>query len=402
MDRFPLHVDRTFPAIYDTRQPIRSIAYLRLGLPRVFARAALIALAPATAAAQAPAPQQASYPSIRVGGRLHVQAYWLDNEAYGPVLGPASSFFIRRARIEAVGALTEFVSFVIQPSFENAAGREPNLRLRDAYIDVRLTPATAGTSIALRVGQEKRPFNRLELLSSHNLPPIERGAGRGMVPISSNRLFEESGFLAHDLGASVKIAVGQSPTFQAGVYNGQGESFTDVNDSKSFGARGTVSLTSKLNVGASVFSHEGIAVIAPVPPATGEAVDSAFRNTGYAVDGAWGKPGEPGPLAVVDYGWGKRFSGRAESIRGLSVVTAYHRPVRSGPAGVVALEPALRFDYADPDRGTQDDEVRLFSGVLGVYLAGRAHVRLAYERQAFADRLRTPIAGFRSAITIGF
>ena len=363
---------------------------------------AALAVGPAVSRGQATAPAPPSYPNFRVGGRLHVHAYWLDNDAYAPVLGPESSFFIRRARIEVTGQVSEAVSFVIQPSFENAAGREPNLRLRDAYVTVQLTAEGAPTALALRFGQEKRPFNRYELLSSHNLPSIERGAGRGLVSISANRLFEENGFLAHDLGASLHMVILRAVALHAGVYNGQGESFTDVNDGKSYGVRGTAELSPKLSLGAGFFSHDGIVTVPPDPPATSERVDSAFRTTAYGIDGAWGRPGNSGLFVIADYGWGERFGAGAEPMGGGSAVAAYNFRTRRGVMGIHALEPVLRFDYADPNRRVANDEVRLISAVFGVYLASRAQLRIAYERQSFSDPLRTPIAGMRSAMTIGF
>src|SRR6188768_3151154 len=129
---------------------------------------------------------QASYPNVKLAGRLQEQIYYFDNDFYAPVgVGPNSNIFTRRARIEARGEISENVTVFIQPSFEGgrnlssvsttcastpvpAGGGTPiitcrttgrsGLRLRDAWIDVRFTKAVNKSAIYFRAGQEKRPF----------------------------------------------------------------------------------------------------------------------------------------------------------------------------------------------------------------------------------------------------
>jgi hypothetical protein len=155
---------------------------------------------------------QASYPNVKLSGRLQEQVYYFDNDAYAAQVGPNSNVFTRRARIEARGEISENVSVYIQPSFEGGrnlsgltttctatevpdgggtpvitcrtSGRS-GLRLRDAYIDVRFTRPENKSALYLRAGQEKRPFSRYELTSSNNLPTCRRSSGapgRGSCP----------------------------------------------------------------------------------------------------------------------------------------------------------------------------------------------------------------------------
>ena len=84
---------------------------------------------------------QETYPRIEITGRLQQQFYWFGNDDYEADVGPGSNLFTRRARFEASGDIAENVSFKIQPSFEG--GRTSGVRLRDAYIDVRLTAKDA-------------------------------------------------------------------------------------------------------------------------------------------------------------------------------------------------------------------------------------------------------------------
>ncbi|MBC7790365.1 MAG: hypothetical protein H7Z74_10500 [Anaerolineae bacterium] len=357
-----------------------------------------------SAQTEAAASKPPSYPSFKVAARLHFQGYYFDNDEYATAgfgnPGPKSSFFTRRARIEIAGKLSERVSFIVQPSFENGGGREPNLRLRDAYIDVILSSEVGASQVKLRFGQEKRPFNRYELLSANNLPSIERGAGRGLLPQGSNNYFERAGFLSHDVGISVLGKLGSVATAQVGLYNGTGESFIDNNNSKSFGVRLTSSVGSKVNLGASYFSHDGIVTPPqPAPPAPAGTPDSAFRNNAFGLDASWGKPGDAGFFAVADYMRGEAFRNGLPSMSGLSVVSAYH--FRLARVGLYAIEPALRFDTADPDSETDKDASALLTAVLGLYLNSSTIFRVAYERQHF-ERNGPSTAGIRTAMTVHF
>src|SRR5215207_3906979 len=235
----------------------------------------ILGLTVTTVALAGRAAAQASYPNVKLTGRLQEQFYYFDNDPYEATVGPNGNFFTRRARIEARGEISENVSVFIQPSFEGGrnlssltttctstavpgGGGTPvitcrttgrsGLRLRDAYIDVRFTKVANKSAVYLRAGQEKRPFSRYELTSSTNLPSIERGAGQGLLPRASNDVFGSAGFLSHDVGSSLrlehKLDDVRLVTVKVGVYNGQGESLNDVNDKTSFGARATAAVTS--------------------------------------------------------------------------------------------------------------------------------------------------------------
>ncbi len=272
-------------------------------------------------------PAQTTFPNVKLSGRLQEQFYYFGNEDYAGSTGPKSNFFTRRARIEAKGQINEYISLFIQPSFEGGravsgssscspvvvAGPLPDtvsvncpfsgsggVRLRDAWIDVRLTKPETRTAFIVRAGQEKRPFSRYELISSNNLPSIERGGGKGLIASQSNDLFGSAGFLSHDVGAHARIehkldATGRMVVLTAGVYNGRGESVNDNNNAKSFGFRGSADVYRKLSIGGSVFSHDQIL-----------GSDSAFRNTAWGVDAQWGKVGDPGLFALAEYLSGER------------------------------------------------------------------------------------------------
>lgn len=361
--------------------------------PRL-ARAAAGALAVAILAT--PAAAQVAYPTIKIGGRLHEQFYWFDNSAYADQTGPESSFFVRRARIEASGYITEAVAFVIQPSYEG--GRTRGLRLRDAYIDVSLGNPRDRTGLTLRVGQEKRPFSRFELLSSNLVPTLERGAGRGLLPLATNNLFDQNGFVGHDVGASLiaRSDLGRSGDVAVtfGVYNGQGESLDDVNGAKSYGARVALGVTPRLGLGGAFFRHDQILEAAVEP-------DSAFYNDAWGIDAQWGTPGEPGLFLLAEYLRGETAAEARTPIGGLTLVGAWHFR-RGGDGWLHGVEPALRVDRADADLDADGDRSTLVTAIIGLYFSPRAKVRLAYESQSFEDEALETISGLRSALTVSF
>jgi hypothetical protein len=382
-------------------------------LARRFLEGTLLALVTGVSVAQA----QTTYPNVKVTGRLQEQFYYFGNEDYAATVGPQSNFFTRRARIEARGNISENVVVYIQPSFEGGrnlsslvttctgtpltcrtTGRS-GIRLRDAYIDVRFSPEASKGALYLRGGQEKRPFSRYELTSSTNLPSIERGAGQGLLARASNDIFGAAGFLSHDVGASVryeyKIDDTRLVTLKVGAYNGQGESLNDVNDKKSFGARATASVYSKLDIGGSWFAHDGIVTVGTTP-------DSAFTNYAWGVDAQWGKPGDEGLFVLGEYLDGNDATAAKNKIRGIQGLAAYNYRFKSPTSWLYAVEPAFRFDLADPNTSVDDDRTTLITAVLGIYMSSRAQFRVAYERESFQGDITPSISGVRSALTVNF
>jgi hypothetical protein len=371
----------------------------------------------ATTIALSSASAQTVYPNVKMTGRLQEQFYYFDNEPYSATVGPKDNFFTRRARIEARGQISENVTVYIQPSFEGGrnlsnvvttcsgtplvcktTGRS-GLRLRDAWVDVRFSPAESKGALYLRAGQEKRPYSRYELTSSNNLPSIERGAGQGLVPRASNDLFGANGFLAHDVGARLryeyKLDDLRMVNVSFGVYNGQGESLNDVNNKKSFGARATVGVTPKLDVGGSWFAHDGIVTV-------GSVVDSAFTNYAWGVDAQWGKPGDAGLFVLGEYLDGNDATAAKNKIQGIQGVAAYNIRFQSPTSWLYAVEPAFRVDLADPNTNLSNDRVTTISAVLGIYMSSKAQLRVAYERESFQGSVTPSISGVRSALTVNF
>jgi hypothetical protein len=383
----------------------------------LLARRAVLGLMVTTIGWLGSASAQTTYPNVKLTGRLQEQFYVFDNEPYAATVGSESNFFTRRARIEARGQISENVTVYIQPSFEGGrnlsnvvttcsgtplvcrtTGRS-GLRLRDAWIDVRFSPEASKGGLYLRAGQEKRPYSRYELTSSNNLVSIERGAGQGLLPRASNDLFNSNGFLAHDVGASIryeyKLDDLRLVTLKFGAYNGQGESLNDVNNTKSFGARATAGLWSKLDIGGSWFAHDGIVTVGTTP-------DSAFTNYAWGVDAQWGKPGDEGLYVLGEYLDGNDATAAKNKIRGVQGLAAYNYRFKSPTSWLYAIEPAFRVDLADPNTALESDRATLITAVLGIYMSSKAQLRVAYERQSFQNDIAPAISGLRSALTVNF
>ena len=353
-------------------------------------------------AATSSAPAQV--PNIRMNGRAQVQyrASWGDSTASYSTAAVNNGFEIRRLRIQTDVRLGDNMLLVIQPSLEMAA-----LRMRDAYFRVGLTP-----NLGVTMGQEKSPFYRYEFNSSNNLPSIERGVRMyGLTGREGlNDLVVNNGYGAQDLGAFVDADLMEHRLFvKAGVTNGSRESSLDVNNAKSFFGR--AALTALVNaddqpvlqVGASFAARDravcavcaGTITYFPDSSRTTTAVDLDFEIGGH----------RPGFHLIADLATGDNVptrlrvnSGRnsanlrntADSnvvtFRGISLIAAYRVVTGTSDTRVVQmLEPALRFDYADPDTGVPGDEGYLITPALSVYFGLTTIMRAGLDLYRYQD-----------------
>ncbi len=345
------------------------------------------------------------FPWIRIQGRIQPQFYLLDNEPYANAVGPTNQLFLRRARFRFRVYLQDNLSVMLNPSFE---GSPATVRIQDAYVDIRLSKRDAGTYILLRTGQFKTRFGRYENKSSTNLPSLERGGGAGHVDVASNDLFKDAGFLGRDVGIAAffgnttspahwgfgKTASGEAPKHGWGVsvsmFNGQGASAADVNNNKSFGARGTYRILPKLDIGAAVLLHDGIV-----------GTDSSFTNVAYGLEAEWGKLAAPGLWLTRETMYGQAFSAAKPWMFGLSLIGAYHIRLKEGST-FWAIEPAVQIDMGDPDTDASGDGSWLFRIGANAYLTPKTQIRLMLENQSFnADGLPS-ILGVRMGITVSW
>jgi hypothetical protein len=365
--------------------------------------AAGLMLVASVAAAQAP--------NIAVQGRIQLQYRYSsgDSTANYSKTGVNNLFEIRRLRIQTNVRFGDNITLVIQPSFEMAS-----LRMRDAFLRVGLTP-----NLALVAGQEKSPFQRYELNSSNNLLSIERGLR--VLKLSGkealNDILVQNGYASHDIGAFLEAETKDHRFFvKGGIQGGARESAVDVNNAKSFFARatGTAILNKdnqpQLQVGASFGSRDRAICsncpAGPLPPTPAYYPDSSKRTSAFGLDAEWGGF-RPGLHVIADFATGDNVpvsggfrvnSGRntanlrnsADSnvvtFRGLHLIGAYRIPTTGSDTRLVKIvEPAVRFDYTDPNTSVSNDQGILITPVLNLYFANSVELRAGMDLYFYKD-----------------
>jgi hypothetical protein len=186
-----------------------------------------------------------------------------------------SEWLIRRARI-GIGA---YAAGWLQAYVEGDFGRGRAV-LTDGYVSLRFDPR-----FELRAGQFKVAFDELELISSRELPVVERDPlPRGATGLSPNGLLDDLGYNARDIGADWN---GRFDRVRAalGVFNGQGDNEEELDDGKQVAARVAVEVVEGWRVAG---AWTGLQLSEP-PAATEaawyQAVELAVRGGEYAKPG---------------------------------------------------------------------------------------------------------------------
>jgi len=353
----------------------------------------------------------AQAPNIAVQGRVQLQYRYSsgDSSANYSKTGVNNLFEIRRLRIQTNVRFGDNITLVIQPSFEMAS-----LRMRDAFLRVGLTP-----NLALVAGQEKSPFQRYELNSSNNLLSIERGLR--VLKLSGkealNDILVQNGYASHDIGAFLEAETKDHRFFvKGGVQGGSRESTADVNNAKSFFARATgTALMNKdnqpqLQVGASFGSRDRAICsncpAGPLPATPAYYPDSSKRTSAFGLDAEWGGF-RPGLHVIADFATGDNVpvsggfrvnSGRntanlrnsADSnivtFRGVHLIGAYRILTTGSDTRLIKIvEPAVRFDYTDPNTSVANDQGILITPVLNLYFANSVELRAGIDLYFYKD-----------------
>jgi hypothetical protein len=274
------------------------------------------------------------------------------------------------------------------------------VNLEDAWVDVGL-----GRFLTWRVGQEKKPVERQELISSSLYPTVERGAQvagmRNQNLVSENNFLTAAGFTSHDIGTSLEAHTREGAaipvSLRLGVWTGQGKDNPEVNNAKTFGGRLTVAPVRRLSLGASFVSHDDPVSVTVGSGSTATkvfAADSAGRSTAFGLDAEWGN-GERGLHLVADAAFGKEgrvgaftptlaglretapAAGFSPRFRTTHLVGEYKVVLDSGSV-VQAIGPVLRFDRTEPDTGN-DVGSTLFTPGVNLYFSSRAWLMVNYD-----------------------
>ena len=159
--------------------------------------------------------------SVRV--RANVQAQFNTSSAEDVA---DSEWLLRRARIGIAAYAGGWLSTYVEGDF----GRG-DARLTDGFVTLRFDPR-----LELRAGQFKVPFDELELISSRELPVIERDPlPRGASGLSPNGLLDDLGYNARDIGVDWNGRFDRVRA-TAGVFNGQGDNEEELDDGKQVAA----------------------------------------------------------------------------------------------------------------------------------------------------------------------
>jgi hypothetical protein len=346
----------------------------------------------AAALAALPGAAHAQYPTAKLQGRLQPEFRTSDIVTTPVNTVPGNEFFLRRAYVEFSAQLAENVRSKVEV---NATRRAVNLE--DAWLEVDL-----GKYVTWRAGQEKKPVERLEIMSSNTYPVVERGAQVAGLKtpnlVSQNNFLTAVGFTAHDVGTSVLLhadSISMPVALRVGVWDGQGKDNGEVNSAKTFGARFTVSPVPALSLGASFVSHDD-PVSVKVGSTTVVATDSAQRSHAFGLDGEWGTM-DRGLHVVADAAFGResRVGALTATIAGLRtglpagtaiepsfrtfhVVGEYKVLLGENPF-VQAVGPLFRWDRTTPDTDNTGIASTMLTPGVNVYFSPKAWLMVNYD-----------------------
>ncbi len=153
-----------------------------------------------------------------------------------------SNFTMRRVRLAVQGDVNDHVSIYLQPDFAVAVSnqtagerREGFVQLRDAYADVF---PTGDKAFRIRLGQAKVPYGWENMQSSSNRLALDRTdaistavPGERDIGITAYYTPPQVRKIWDRLSADGQKLFGNYGAFGLGVFNGQGTSRTETNDS---------------------------------------------------------------------------------------------------------------------------------------------------------------------------
>lgn len=326
---------------------------------------------------------------LRLTGRLQVQynTSSLARRAGAATTIPFSTFETRRVRLAANFALSDWITGEIEPEF--ALGQ---VTLKNAFIDLAFDPR-----FGLRVGQFKKPFSSLELVSSTKILPIERALrirgldesilaaigsesssdpfpildGAPLLP-EEQALLSALGHTGHDLGVEVYGRLGQFG-YQAGAFNGNGANRRANPGDQAFVARLTYEpLPGRpLTLGAAASYREFIGERAAE-------LGEAQRQSGKAfeIDATWGGFRRAGLQLMAEAALGDNLV-EDGTFTGAQGIAAFFHPIAGSK--VEGVEPLLRISYGDADRDRIGNEGWLLTPGLNLYFAGRNRLMVNWD-----------------------
>lgn len=298
-----------------------------------------------------------------------------------------SSFEMRRARVGVQPQFTDWLRGRIQVDAASSTSI-----LRDAYLDLGFSDG-----FELRIGQYKKPFSRLQLLSSSVFPMVERGLRiRGIDQPALDDLQEDLRFSERDIGIMAfgrfKDAVGKDTgiSYSIGVFNGEGRNRADINDGKQVSGRIVIAPAKGLEF---AFSASNNTLNGdPLTDDEGNPIDSTNVQA-YEFDVQYRPSSSSGIWIIGEIGFGDNFDegtgGFLEdedspTFTGYTAIVAYRYPVTTNK-WLIAVEPVFRFDFTDPDTDFDNDGATLITPGVNLYFHQSVRLMFNYDIINFQD-----------------
>jgi len=320
---------------------------------------------PVTTSPEAPGPEDQTGPpspepadrigrlsdTLEIGGRLH--AGWsLEHDAESDDYG--NEFAIKRAKVQLEWKPARWLAAVIE--LEASEAIEGSL-LRDAFVQV-----SPMRQLEVRVGQFKKPFSGLELLSPSKRRLINRGPGNSLI-------IEDLMYGDRDLGVQLsgRLVKSIKLDYAIGGFNGSGMNLGDPGLSKDLAARLQMRPVKPLVIGANG--------------------SFKFFDDAELQDGKPSRAWAAGLDAKLTFGGfrlyaeglvGQNHIAYLEAVEG-SEITADNPPKFVNALGVVsykhdfdvswgfAIEPAFKAEFLEPSTVFVDDGVLAFTPGLNTY-----------------------------------
>ena len=299
------------------------------------------------------------------------------------------SFEIRRARL---GLRANFTDWIVGRLQIDAAAS--TAILRDAYLDLGFDP-----KFELRFGQFKKPFSRIQLLSSSVFPMIERGIRiRGVSQKALDNSLEDLKFSERDIGIMVfgnfKEAFGKDTGigYQLAVVNGAGRNVVpDTNNGKLINGRINVIPVKGLELAVSVSNKTINGDPLAVSSTNVQAYGFDFQYRPDPNNGIW-LIGEVDFADNFDPATGGFLRGDDTAhLFGVTGIVAYRYPITTNKR-LIAIEPAFRVDFTDPDTDKNDNAATLITPGLNLYFHKSVRLMFNYDFVVFQDNRDTESA----------
>ena len=320
---------------------------------------------------------------IRVNGRAQVQFNTTsvgEAEAGDPDSEIAGSTFeTRRVRLAADLTIRDWITGRVEADFAGGAAR-----LTDGWLNLGFTDAAQ-----LRIGQFKKPFSLIELTSSTQILPIERGVrirnltdallegaqgdaarlpatfGEEVIVGEEYEMLAALGYLGREIGAMLHGGSDRF-TYGVGVFNGSGAGLRDDNDDKSFAGRATFQPAANrpFVLGAGFSRRET------------RAAGDDLSGTVLGLDAEWGEFRRPGLHVQLDGVLGDNLLPDRD-LRGAQGVVAWFAPLAGARAE--GVEPLLRASYGDPRTDVDGDEGWLVTPGINLYFFGRNRLMFNWD-----------------------